>query len=104
MADERLDASWRRMKRVGFWLVIIDAKHMKSDFKSDLASKWASVPHDSPVCYLLFPISEIDWPNSVMFHPRRLVGAGRNRHLTIQGCLLRLVQPNNRLTAGCLRC
>jgi hypothetical protein len=39
MADERLDASWRRMKRLGFWFVIIDAKHMKSDFKSDLASK-----------------------------------------------------------------
>jgi hypothetical protein len=99
MADERVEAPCRRVRRLRFWLVFIDAKHMKSDMASELAS----VPHDGSVCYLFFPISEIHWPHWALFHPRRLVGARRNRNSAIQGCFPLLIQPNNRLPALLIR-
>jgi hypothetical protein len=50
-----------------------------------MKSELASVPHESSVCYLLFPISEIHRPQSALFHPRRLLGACRNRNFDDPG-------------------
>src|SRR2546423_12604217 len=77
MADGCLDAPRRRMKRLEFWLVLIDAEHMASDLES---------APPMPLHLTSFSrFRKFVRHNRHQFHSGRLVGACRNRNLRSRG-------------------
>jgi hypothetical protein len=89
MADGRLDAPCRRMKRLEFWRVFIDAEHMASELLT-------SGLHDAFVSYRFFPTWKLVGHIRHQFRSGRLVDPCRNRDFATRGCFLFFIQPNNR--------